>query len=243
MSEVAERVNAENDGGNSFYFSWSKPVDPFGIPRQGPYYLRKPMLGKKLRHTERSSECEKNYKQLFAEWKQLSLDDSISWIDKLKTRLGQDGNALDYLDWADEQLEPESMRPNFSDPAPENFRRMLEVAEWNGDTASRTVFERLWYTRERDDQDLVLGWFNSNLLAVRLNGHLVNPKLSNPEASRKGGYTVLPPPFVALRYEPINKGTALLDESVKSEESISVTQCVLVLGKTQCMMQPALYLP
>jgi hypothetical protein len=81
------------------------------------------------------------------------------------------------------------------------------------------------------------------MLAVRLDGHLVDPKLSNPEASRKGGHSVFPPPFVALRYEPINIGIALSHESVKSEETISVTQYVLILGNPRCMMQPALYLP
>jgi hypothetical protein len=187
-------------------------------PNSPTYIMSKLLPRKKPRDIERSSELEK---QLFAEWKKLSLDDSLGWIDGVKSKLGQDGNVLDYLDWADEQLELERARPNFSALEPNKFGLMLGKAKWNGDAASRIVFGRLWYARERDDEDLVLGWLDHTCLAVRLNGHLVNPKPSDLEASRKLGHTVLPPPLVALRYESFNTGSALPDGSAKLEESMS----------------------
>ncbi len=171
---------------------------------------------------QRSQECCEEYQQLFEEWKSLSLNASMDWVDDIRTKLGKDGDAEDFFDWIEDR--PDSPKPEFDALPPKWFGEILSKANWGeGNEASQVIFGRLWYGRVRDDQDLALGWIDLSrqyFLALRLNGHLVNPKLSDPATCRDlKVQTLLPHTFIALQYSPDGAEVSL------------VTQFILVLGK------------
>ena len=180
-----------------------------------------------------SAECEEQYNGYYAKTKDLSAHETVLWFEVLEKELGQNFDLFDYLDWADEKDKPPA-QPNYNLLPPEQFGNMLQKAEWKGDTASRIVFGRLWESPEFRDQDLFLWGLGFDMLTVRLNGHVVTPKPLGSEGSPDpyGMFevsTLMPSPFVTLRYER-EISSSFPGEPPSSQET-SATQCVLVLGK------------